>query len=65
MLIAIAVGIATVLTLAWAGITTLGKPPALPGDSQRLTFAGIEKSLPPREPLKVRQEGRFRNERRW
>ncbi|MFP6645467.1 MAG: hypothetical protein VCF24_18190, partial [Candidatus Latescibacterota bacterium] len=55
----------TAMALNGRPLTTLGKPPALPGDSQRLTFAGIEKSLPPREPLKVRQEGRFRNERRW
>jgi len=42
----------------------LGKPPALPGDSQSLTFPGIDKSRKKRkppscEPLKVQEPGGF------
>jgi hypothetical protein len=29
----------------------MGKPPALPGDSQSLTFPGLEEMLPIFEPL--------------
>jgi hypothetical protein len=42
----------------------LGKPPALPGDSQRLTFPGIDISIkirkpPSCEPVKVEERGGF------
>jgi hypothetical protein len=42
----------------------LGKPPALPGDSQSLTFPGIDKlrkirKPPSCEPVKVQERGGF------
>jgi len=42
----------------------LGKPPALPGDSQRLTFPGVDKpgkirKPPSCEPVKVQERGGF------
>jgi hypothetical protein len=34
----------------------VGKPPALLGDSQSLTFAGVERKPPNGEPLRLNQE---------
>ncbi len=45
-------------------LTTLGKPPALPGDSQSLTFAGTKESLPPVNRSKFNRR-KAQNERHW
>jgi hypothetical protein len=45
-------------------VTTLGKPPALPGDSQSLTFAGTKESLPPVNRSKFNRR-KAQNERHW